>query len=310
MKKRRIKRKGIIIILTILLCTILTICLYKFIQYRKSDNYKLKQKGYTEEEIILFEKKLTNKDIILTQKYNKNISKFINQKYFIEKNLKEYLKYLEEDPTKKTKEIITIINTGIHKETYENIKKADISKKEQILVNKYYYLEENFPNEEELITVASKYAYANIKIRKEIYSHYQKMWESAKEDGITLIITSGYRSYEKQKKAYNSYSDTRGESYADKVAAHPGFSETQTGLAINLTAKGTTKADFANSDAYKWLQENAADYGFILRYPKEKENITLFKFEPCHYRYVGKKIAKQIKKENITFEEYYAYYLK
>ena len=310
MRKRRLKKEVVITFIAILLCLVATVSLLKYMEYRKSDIYKLKQKGYTEEERKLIKEKLTKTDIILKEKYNKNISSIIKQKYFIEENLKKYIEYIKENPTITTKEAVTIINTNLDKEIYEDITKADTSKNEQILVNKYYYLEENFPNEEDLVTISSKYAYANIKIKKEVYPYYKEMWEKAKEDGITLIATSGYRSYEKQKKVYSYYSDTRGESYAEKVAAQPGFSETQTGLTINLTAKNTTKKDFASSDAYKWLQKNAAEYGFILRYPKEKENITLFSFEPCHYRYVGKKVAKKITKENITLEEYYAYYIK
>lgn len=307
MKKNH--KKGIIISIILIGVISIIVCLQQWTKYRKSDTYRYKQKGYSEEEIQILKANIKNTEKIWEEKYNENIPKFSKQKYFIEKNLKQYISYSKENPTAKIKEIITIVNTQTYKIPYEEVSKADTTKEELILVNKYYYLEENFPGEEQLITISPKYAYANIKIRKEIYEEYKNMWEGAKEEGITLIASAGYRSYEKQKKAYDFYSDTKGENYAEKMVAKPGFSETQTGLAINLTARGTTKADFANSEAYKWLQENAAEYGFILRYPKEKEDITLFPFDPCHWRYVGKKAAKIIQKENISLEEYYTYYL-
>lgn len=294
----------------IFLCILFSFCLFQYIEYRKSDIYLLKKKGYSKEEITLFQKRLKKIDIVVKEQYDKNILSFIKEKYFIENNLKEYLRYKRENPTKKLKDIVSIINTGAHKEIYEDIKKADLSKKELILVNKFYYLEEQYPSVEMLVTIPSKYAYAGVQIQKDVLPYFKKMWDKAKEDGITLIASAGYRSYARQKRTYNYYSDLKGDSYADEMIAHPGFSENQTGLAITLRAKGTASHDFDSSDAYQWLLKYAADYGFILRYPKGKENITLFPFEPCHYRYVGVDAAKKIKKENITFEEYYAYYVK
>lgn len=294
----------------IFLCILFTFGIFQYIQYRKSDTYLLKKKGYSKEEIILFQEKLKKTDMVVKEPYNKNISYLMKQKYFIENNLKAYLLYLEENPTKKANEVVSIINTGTNKEVYEDIKKADLSKKELVLVNKFYYLEESYPSEEALITIPSKYAYAGVQIQKDVYPYYKKMWEKAKEDGIILIASAGYRSYARQKRTYNYYSDSKGDAYADEMIAHPGFSENQTGLAITLRAKGTTSSDFASSDAYQWLLKHAADYGFILRYPKGKENITQFPFEPCHFRYVGTEVSKKMQKEKITFEEYYAYYVR
>ena len=141
-------------------------------------------------------------------------------------------------------------------------------------------------------------------IRSEVYDAFKEMFNAAKEEGITLIINSGYRTYEYQKEVYEQYKDANGEEYADSYAARPDFSEHQTGLALDIITYGTSGEEFENTDAYKWLQEHANEYGFILRYPKGKEHITGFKYEPWHYRYVGIDAAQYIYENNITLEEY------
>ena len=124
------------------------------------------------------------------------------------------------------------------------------------------------------------------------------------------MINSSYRPYKDQERVYNNYKDSRGESGADKIAARPGYSEHQTGLALDIfcTTNSSTKT-FAESEAYRWLLDNSYKYGFILRYPEGKENITGYAFESWHYRYVGKDLATKIYNEGITFDEYYAYYI-
>jgi len=181
-----------------------------------------------------------------------------------------------------------------------------------MLVNKYYKLDETFePND--LVTIKTDHSwgtYGENKIREEVYTAFKDMWNSALESDIYLMINSSYRPYNDQERVYNNYKNKNGESYADKIAARPGYSEHQTGLALDIfcTTNGSTKT-FASSDAYKWLLENSYKYGFILRYPEGKENITGYAFESWHYRYVGKDLAKKIYDENITFDEYYAYYI-
>lgn len=136
------------------------------------------------------------------------------------------------------------------------------------------------------------------------------MWNDAHNIGLTLYINSPYRSYNTQKYLYNNYGLKDGYTLADTYSARPGFSEHQTGYAIDVTSKSTNFSNFEYSSEYKWLEDNAYKYGFILRYPKGKEYITGYQYEPWHYRYVGKGLANKIKELNITFEEYYAYYLK
>ena len=95
-----------------------------------------------------------------------------------------------------------------------------------------------------------------------------------------------------------------------QCSARPGHSEHQTGLAVDVMGSNNDYDEFEKSIEFSWMKENAHKYGFILRYPKGKENITGFKYEPWHYRYVGLITATRIFKENITLEEYYNKYLK
>ena len=133
------------------------------------------------------------------------------------------------------------------------------------------------------------------------------MFEAAKEDGITLLGASGYRSYEVQESLYNSRVVNEGQEEADRYTAKPGQSEHQTGLALDILSEDYQDMDdnFDSTEAYAWLKENCYKYGFILRYMKGKENITGFLYEPWHYRYIGNsEVAKEIMDRNLTFEQY------
>lgn len=142
-----------------------------------------------------------------------------------------------------------------------------------------------------------------------------KMIAAAKEDGITLVLCSGYRSEERQKALFVSMIQDylgRGYSQADAYTATkrlrniPGTSEHQTGLAADIVTPDYWDLDegFAGTAGAKWLVAHAADYGFILRYPKDKTEITGTSFEPWHYRYVGVEDAKKIMEQKICLEEY------
>ena len=135
------------------------------------------------------------------------------------------------------------------------------------------------------------------------------MWNDAKEEGLLLIVNSSYRDYEVQDAVWKEYAEVHGEEWADNKAARAGSSEHETGLALDIVTNNVVMNEFENTDEFKWLQKNAYKYGFILRYPKNKENITGYEYESWHYRYVGEKVAKEIHDMDITFDEYYAYYL-
>lgn len=303
---------GIMIILIVIGLIIGGVALFNYLNYKKTYEYKLSKIGYSEEEITLIETKLqdsTIDNILLTDNYNKNITKYINYKYFIESNLKRYINYQKENQEEDTSMVIRIVNVNGDKASYANTSPTDMEKGILILVNKYNYLEEDheFPN---LENISLMYAYNDNKLQEEAVTNYFKMARDAKQQGLNLVVNTSYRSYASQEKIYNNFVNQYGEEYAEENSARPGYSEHETALAIDIDTARTDADVFEESSEYAWLLEHAHEYGYILRYPEGLEKITGFSYEPWHYRYVGIEAATQIKNENITFDEYYEYYVK
>lgn len=316
--KRRIKKKviigfiiGLIIIITIVVSIIMIVNYNKKIH---SIPYKLEKLGYQKEEITFFEH-FTQKenaklsiDDILNHPYHKELASFLNEKYFIYENLERYLTYKDKNENLSNTEIVSLINVNRDKEYYENVKKTDTSKESLMLVNKYYALDKDFVFDD-LVAVSIQHCYGNQKIRKEVYEKFKQMFNDAKKEDLTIIINSSYRTYDYQENLWNNYARAHDEAWADRYAARAGHSEHQTGLTIDVTTYGVKEqGDFETTDEFMWMKENAHKYGFILRYPKEKENITGYSYESWHYRYVGVDVATKIYEEGITFDEYYAFY--
>ncbi|MBU5266159.1 D-alanyl-D-alanine carboxypeptidase family protein [Virgibacillus proomii] len=135
----------------------------------------------------------------------------------------------------------------------------------------------------------------------------EELFAAAEKEGLELYAQSGYRSYDRQVTVFNSNVQSLGEKEANLVSARPGESEHQTGLTMDVTSPAINfdlTTEFADTDEGKWLADHAADYGFIIRFPKGKEDITKYQYEPWHIRYVGKKAAKEIMENNLTLEEY------
>jgi D-alanyl-D-alanine carboxypeptidase len=130
---------------------------------------------------------------------------------------------------------------------------------------------------------------------------FKRLQQAAKNDGINLWISSGFRTYERQQTLYNNYVARDGKQAADKYSARPGYSEHQTGLALDVN---NPSSSFDDTNEAKWLASHCADYGFIIRYPKGKESSTGFTYESWHIRYVGKTLAKKLTNSNQTLEEY------
>lgn len=144
------------------------------------------------------------------------------------------------------------------------------------------------------------------KLDKELLVNFEKMWEEAQKAKINLSIKSGFRSYKYQQKLLKEYLQKDNIQNIQTYLAMPGFSEHQTGLAIDLV-DCHSKQIRKHQKEYKWLHNNAYKYGFILRYPKGKEKITGYKYEPWHFRFVGKELAKELYKNGnyLTLEEYF-----
>ena len=148
----------------------------------------------------------------------------------------------------------------------------------------------------------------NIYMRPEAARALEALFAGAAEDGITLYATSGFRSYSTQKAIFDRKAAERGEQTANRSVAKPGYSEHQTGLAMDIEGETTLgtglTAAFGESPEGIWVAEHCHEYGFIIRYPKDKTSITGYIYEPWHIRYVGVEAATQISELGVTFEEY------
>ncbi len=130
---------------------------------------------------------------------------------------------------------------------------------------------------------------------------FKKLVDGAAADGINIFLVSGYRSYTKQQSTYTYWCNVYGNTEADRISARPGFSEHQLGMAIDVNSLEESFADTAEG---KWLKEHCWEYGFIIRYPKEKEHLTGYAYEPWHIRYLGKDLAKKVTDSGLCLEEY------
>lgn len=195
--------------------------------------------------------------------------------------------------------------------------KVDAKKKEEVKENNDVK-EENTSNNESEIKNIDGLTYVNgILIVNKTYSlpkdydpgslsldaknAFDEMQNAAKNDNIKLWIASGYRSYSLQTNLYNSYVLKDGKAKADTYSARPGHSEHQTGLAMDLNI---IDSSFEGTPEAIWIEKNCYKYGFIIRYPKGKEDITGYKYEPWHVRYLGKELAEKVYNTGKTLEEY------
>lgn len=192
--------------------------------------------------------------------------------------------------------------------TYENLVASSIDSWKLILVNPWNKITEGY----EVALTQLKDGEA---VDERCYPDLQNMMDDCRAAGLEPIICSSYRSQEKQEKLYNNkverlmnqgYSLEEARIEAGKSVAVPGTSEHQLGLAVDIVDKAYQNLDEnqEKTAVQRWLMENSWKYGFILRYPNEKSNITGIIYEPWHYRYVGKEAAKEIYDQGICLEEY------
>ncbi len=170
------------------------------------------------------------------------------------------------------------------------------------LINKYNWLPDGYVPDD-LVEIKSNTGYQEY-LRKEAAEAYEKLIKDAEAEGIKFVVFSAYRSYDLQNELYtNAYN--RSPEDAIRSVAYPGSSEHSSGLAMDISYNEDFPDDFYSTEQGKFLENNAHKYGFILRYPEGKEEITNYKYESWHYRYVGVDMATEIKNRGITLEEYY-----
>lgn len=333
-KKRRMKKSIKIILSLLLVITVgyISITILKHFdnqemliplpvqpnkkEEKDSITKELEKLSYNDNEITLIQEYVTEENInyLINNKINHEIAyNFVNETYYIDNYLIDYLNYYNEHKDKTYKEIVTIINTHINNEFYTNTMKTDTSLGKYVILNKYYYADNTYPSEN-LIKVDGKYHVngTSFYLNEECYEAFLKMYNDAYDAGYGFKMKSAYRSYDTQVTTYNYWVSTENgdKTKADIYSARAGFSEHQTGYAFDIRDYNWEYEDYGKSESFKWVSENAHKYGFIIRFPKGKEHITGYQYESWHYRYCGIECATYIYENNITFEEYYEYFIK
>ncbi len=319
-KKKRLRLKSsfkrfLIYFAFFLIMTIYTVkesyAIYEDFKYKETYEYKIMQVGYSEEETkklieVLNEEKL---NFLLENKYNETYYPIVSQKYYIDKYFLKYVEYKEYHESTSYEDVIAIVNVHANVGWYNETFDTNIKNNYLMLVNKFYHLEADYVRDD-IKKISLAYSYDGNSAAEIVIENFKLMREDVeKELGVRLMVNSSYRSYSDQNEIYNSFKSVSLQ-YADSYAARPGYSEHQTGLALDITSlEHKNQKEFTESEEYQWLKENCHKYGFILRYPEGKEHITGYNTESWHFRYVGKEAAKVIHDEDITFDEYYAYYI-
>lgn len=165
-----------------------------------------------------------------------------------------------------------------------------------VIVNKMRGLPEDYAPED-LVELPSALSEGTQQLRTEAAEAAEEMLVAAQEDNIELRAISSYRSYDYQDQLYETYMDEHGTQRTDNMSARPGHSEHQTGLALDVDAadgQDSLQTSFGQTDAGQWVAEHAHEYGFVIRYPEDSEDITGFEYEPWHLRYFGEQFATHI----------------
>ncbi|MBS5113294.1 MAG: M15 family metallopeptidase [Coprobacillus cateniformis] len=181
-----------------------------------------------------------------------------------------------------------------------------------LLIKKGFQLPESYiPSDLKDVNIPIAKDCENKQLRKDAAQSLEKMSQAALKENLHLALNSGYRSFQQQKAIYDDYFQKYDAKTAAGLVALPGSSEHQLGLSVDLTSQSVIDGKwrfFGDTPEYKWVIENAHHYGFILRYPQNKSNITGTTNEPWHFRYVGLEVAKIIYENNWTLEDYVLHY--
>lgn len=269
---------------------------------------KLIKIGYNNSDINLILSHGTDESVTEFTKRDKvnYLEEFFSLDYAKLENYDRYEAYSDETGENEIDTVIEV-NLNLDKEDYtDSVLVSEFST--DMLINKHRHLSEDFqPND--LVEASLDYASEKeIYLSRLAYNAFKDMSDAASREGYGIVINSAFRSYQEQQELSDLYLRTYGQEYVDKYIAKPGYSEHQTGLAMDIGSRSVNI--FANSKEYGWMLENAYKYGFILRYSKRDENLTGFRFEAWHYRYVGKEIAKYCHDHNdMSLEEYFVIFL-
>ena len=269
---------------------------------------QLLKKGYNNNDINLILSHGSEESVSEFAKRDKvnYLEEFFTEPYARLENYDRYVLYADETGEDEADTVI-YVNLDLDKEPY--VDALEVSKFSiDMVVNKHRYLREDFVPDD-LVVIDSQYASSDdLECSRIAYNAFIEMNNAASKEGYQLIINSAYRSYQDQVEIQEFYRNAYGDSYVEKYVAKPGHSEHQTGLAFDIGSRNSSI--FANSSEYEWIIDHAYQFGFILRYDKRYEDLTLFRSEPWHFRYVGRDIAKYIyEHQNMSLEEYFVKFL-
>lgn len=231
--------------------------------------------------------------------------------YYREDNDKRYVRYKLNHNALSWEDVITHVEIGLDLTYYSKVNKVSCPDRITVLVNKYCQLPRDYiPGDLEMI--APDYNETTLLLRHSAREYFEMMCHDARQEGIFLKAISTFRSFLYQNQVYyrNWNEDIpliHYQTERDKVSARAGHSEHQTGLAVDINDLEET---FADTSEGIWLAEHSCNYGFILRYPKGKEYITGYNYEPWHFRYIGTLLAGKLYQSGLTYDEFFVRFLR
>ncbi len=240
-------------------------------------------------------------DPVLVQ-YAAELSGFTSLPYYKGENAARYIAFKQRFEDCSWETVITDVNIGLDNDYYTDAAVISSPGSVDVLVNKYHYLPSDFVPDD-LEKVNSAYCFKTEMLVHDARVAFETMCADARSLGYELYATSSYRSYDRQVELYKTYG------IPDVTTARPGYSEHQTGLAVDVIHHAGSNKDLDQSSVFKWYYENACKYGFILRYDKEWQFLTGCSYEPWHLRYVGVDLAIAVKLSNLSYDEYYTRYV-
>lgn len=276
--------------------------------FYKKDYSSLSKLGYQKENLRFLMQKFSLSDfqtLIQNKLTWEQIKPYLAIQGYIVKDFPAYIK-----SEKSPKEVVMQISYRSIDARYKTNRKYIINNPSHTmtLVKNGFYIPENYiPKKLVEVNIPNAPDNENNQMREDAALALERMYTDAKKQGLHLVINSAYRSYKEQQKIYKQYFRMYDENTASKLVAIPGCSEHQLGLSVDLTSQSVldeTYSFFGDTPEYQWVINHAHEYGFILRYPKDKTNITGTTNEPWHFRYVGKDAAKEMYEKNLTLEEY------
>lgn len=244
-----------------------------------------KERGYTDEELISLFKAVKNYALTPLLIFEKV----------------DVATYLEDNANHPENTAEHFVLSGDYLKEYENVTTVADPSQCDSFVSKKYSVGKYVP--EKLVEIPRQYAISGLKLRSQILNNYTEMCDrlAAEVKGEGIYAVAAYISYNDQEKTYNDYGLD-----ADKFTLRPGFQDAQLGLSVRLVSSiNATVSAFSKTASYKWLQDHAAAFGFIERYPQGKEEITGLTADPAYWRYVGKDLAETLKQTKQCFEEYF-----